>query len=256
MNAHEEGAASRCFSPADPQPVTVHNSGAASLLMLICDHAGRLIPERLGALGLVPAALDRHIAWDIGAAGLARRLADRVGAQLISQAYSRLVVDCNRAPESPDIAPAVSDGTPIPANAGLSAGDLADRIAAIHAPYHAAIAAALDRQACTLLVSVHSFTPAMNGLDRPWHVGVLHSHDSPASFAMLQALRDCEGLVVGDNQPYAMDGIDYTIPRHAKARGLDYLELEVRQDLIAEADGQERMAERLGPLILQAAQAA
>ncbi|HEY5411117.1 MAG TPA: N-formylglutamate amidohydrolase [Caulobacteraceae bacterium] len=254
MNADDEGAASRCFSPDDPEPVIVHNSGAAAPLLLICDHAGRLIPQPLRSLGLDPAALDRHIAWDIGAAGLARRLADGVGAELLMQAYSRLVVDCNRAPESPDIAPAVSDGTPIPANAGLTAGALADRIARVHSPYHAAIASALDRRVRTLLVSVHSFTPAMNGLERPWHVGVLHSHDSPASRRMLQALRGCEGLVVGDNQPYAMDGIDYTIPRHAKARGLDYLELEVRQDLIAEAAGQTRMADLLAPMIVRSAQ--
>lgn len=253
MNAHEEGAASRCFSPDDPQPVIVHNSGAAAPLLLICDHAGRRIPRGLGQLGLQPADLERHIAWDIGAAALARRLSDRIGAELVMQAYSRLVVDCNRYPESADIAPAVSDATPIPGNFGLAPGALADRVAAIHAPYHAAIASALDRDNRTLLVSVHSFTPAMNGLARPWHVGVLHSHDSPASLRMLAALNGLGDLVVGDNQPYAMDAIDYTIPRHAKARGLDYLELEVRQDLIAEAEGQIRMAERLAPLILLAA---
>jgi len=171
------------------------------------------------------------------------------------QAYSRLVVDCNRAPDDPAIAPEVSDGTAIPANRNLAPADLAARLAEIHEPYHRAIAVALDRRRSwpPILVSIHSFTPTMNGLARPWHVGVLHAHDSPASERALRALRAQEDLVVGDNQPYAMDGVDYTVPRHAQARGLDYLELEVRQDLIAAADGQARMAGLLAPVIAAAA---
>ena len=255
MNAHDQGAMSRQLSPDDPQPVIAHNAGAPAALLLICDHAGRRIPERLGDLGLAPSDLDRHIAWDIGAAGLARRLADLLDAELLMQVYSRLVADCNRSPDTDGIAPEVSDGTPIPGNRALPSDALSERIAAIHAPYHAAIAAALDRRGSsrTLLVSVHSFTPVMDGFERPWQVGVLHSHDSPASDRALGALARGEGLVVGDNQPYAMDGIDYTIPRHAKARGLDYLELEVRQDLIEAPDGQEHWAGVLAPIIKAAA---
>ena len=250
MNAQKQGAASRCLSPNDAAPVIVHNSGASAPILLICDHAGRRIPERLGDLGLPPAELARHIAWDIGAAGLARKLADALGAELILQVYSRLVADCNRDPADPSVAPEVSDGALIPANQGLAPEALAARIAQIHAPYHAAIGAALDRHGpATLVVSVHSFTPVMQGFQRPWQVGVLHSHDSAASGRMLQALGAVAGLVVGDNQPYAMDGIDYTIPRHAKGRGLDYLELEIRQDLIEAETGQEAMASLLAPLV-------
>jgi predicted N-formylglutamate amidohydrolase len=250
MNAQDEGGASRCLSPDDPAPVIVHNSGARGRVLLICDHAGRRIPSRLGGLGLGPADLQRHIAWDIGAAALARRLADMLGAELVLQIYSRLVVDCNRDPASPDIAPAVSDGSAIPGNAGLGEDRLRSRIAEIHAPYHAAIAAALDRAGLdATLVSIHSFTPVMQGFVRPWQVGVLHEHDSAASERMLTALRRQGDLTVGDNQPYAMNGLDYTIPRHAKGRGLDYLELEVRQDLIIEEAGQAMMASRLAPLI-------
>ena len=254
MNAPDQGAASRVLSPDDPEPVIVHNSGARAPFMSVCDHAGRLIPRALAALGLGQAELERHIAWDIGAAGLARRLAEMTGAELHMQAYSRLVVDCNRSPDDPGIAPETSDGAAIPGNRGLTAAALAARLEAIHAPYHAAIAAALDRrgEARTVLVSIHSFTPEMNGAARPWHVGVLHSHDSPVSDRMLALLQADGGLVIGDNEPYAMDGIDYTVPRHAKARGLDYLELEVRQDLIADADGQARMAAVLAPLIIGA----
>ena len=253
MNAQQEGAASRCLSPDDPAPVIVHNSGAAAPLVLICDHAGRRIPRRLGDLGLSVADLGRHIAWDIGAAGLARRLADLIGAELTLQAYSRLVVDCNRDPASPDVAPEISDGSAVPGNLGLGGAALRSRIEEIHQPYHAAIAAALDRAVhAATLVSVHSFTPEMQGVARPWHVGVLHTHDSPASDRMLRALAGEGDLVIGDNQPYAMDGVDYTIPRHAKARGLDYLELEIRQDLIQDETGQARMAARLAPLIAAA----
>ena len=166
------------------------------------------------------------------------------------QAYSRLVADCNRDPVSPDVAPETSDGSAIPGNAGLPEVDLRARIEDIHAPYHAAIAAALDRKGRSVaLVSIHSFTPEMQGFARPWHVGVLHEHDSPISVGMLEALTKAGGLVVGDNQPYAMNGQDYTVPRHAKGRGLDYLELEIRQDLIADEAGQARMASLLAPLI-------
>ena len=250
MNARDQGAASRLLSPDDPAPVIVHNSGASAPILLICDHAGRRIPSRLGNLGLPPAELERHIAWDIGAAELARRLADSLGAELFLQTYSRLVADCNRDPGEAAIAPEISDGAPIPGNAGLSPQALGARIAEIHAPYHAAIATALDRKGPeTLVVSVHSFTPVMQGFRRPWQVGVLHSHDSPASTRLLAALQAQADLVVGDNQPYAMDGIDYSIPRHAKARRLDYLELEIRQDLIESEQGQDTIAALLAPFI-------
>ena len=250
MSARDEGGASRCLSPDDPSPVIVHNPGAAAPILLICDHAGRRIPRSLGDLGLPPEELERHIAWDIGAAGLARQMSDRLGAPLILQTYSRLVVDCNRDPAEASVAPEVSDGATIPANVALAPEALAARIAEIHIPYHAAIAVALDLKGPdVLVVSVHSFTPVMQGFQRPWQVGVLHSHDSSASMRLLGALEALDDLIVGDNQPYAMDGIDYTIPRHAKARGLDYLEIEVRQDLIGEAAGQEAMATLLAPLI-------
>ena len=245
---------SRLLSPDESGPVIVHNSGARAPELLICDHAGRRIPRRLDDLGLEPEALNRHIAWDIGAAELACRLADLLGAELVMQVYSRLVADCNRAPSATDIAPETSDHIAIPGNVGISAAELAARIEAIHAPYHAAIAAALDRRGTErpVLVSIHSFTPAMNGFQRPWQVGVLHSRDSRASERALAALGRVDGLVVGDNQPYAMDGIDYTVPRHAKARGLDYLELEIRQDLIADPDGQAGWAKLLAPVIVEA----
>ena len=226
------------------------NAGAPSALLLLGDHAGREIPARLDRLGLTAADLERHIAWDIGIAGLGTRLSALLNASFIRQAYSRLVVDCNRRPEAKDAIPMVSDGTPIPGNRDLSPLAIAARLAEIYQPYQDAIAKALDGRTNrrTVLVALHSFTPSMAGRDRPWRQGVLHRHDSAFSSAVLARLRaDLDEALVGDNAPYAMDGTDNTIPLHADPRGLDYLELEVRQDLLADDTAQAAMAQWLAP---------
>ena len=203
-----------------------------------------------------PADLVRHIAWDIGVAGMGAALAPLIDAPFVHQAYSRLVIDCNRRPGAPDRAPEVSDGTAIPGNVGLSAADLAARVDEIYQPYQDAIAAELDRRAAagrtSLLVSLHSFTPVMQGAPRPWKIGVLHRNDSVLSSRMLALLQAEFGDAAGDNQPYAMDPVDNTAPLHADPRGLDYLELEVRQDLIADATGQAWAAELLAGLLKRA----
>lgn len=226
--------------------------GARWPLLLVCDHAGRAVPRALGRLGLPDDAFERHIAWDIGIAPLARRLGEELVATVIEQAYSRLVIDCNRAPDHPQSIVEVSDGVEIPGNQEIDAADTERRRLAIHAPYHDAIAAELDRRDAdgrpTILICLHSFTPVMTGFARPWHVGVLHM-GSPLSQAMLEMLSREPDLIVGDNQPYAMDGSDYTAPRHAVARGRDFLELEIRQDLIADPAGQARYAALLSRLL-------
>ena len=241
----------RLLVAGDKEPVSVENPGGCSDLVLLGDHAGRLIPTQLGDLGLGPAELERHIAWDIGVAGLGARLAERLDAAFIRQAYSRLVIDCNRGLGSDGSIPALSDGTAIEGNTALSAAERAVREGEIFAPYHAAIGAELDQRArpSTVVVSLHSFTPNLAGALRPWRFGVLHRGDSAFSSAMLRALTELCGDDVGDNQPYAMDGTDFTIPHHADPRGLDYLELEVRQDLIASAEGQARIADMLAPIL-------
>jgi predicted N-formylglutamate amidohydrolase len=218
------------------------------------DHAGREIPARLERLGLPASTLDLHIASDIGVAGLGALLSDRIGATFIAQRYSRLVIDCNRDPGRPDAIAKNSDGVTVPGNVALSALARADRVAEIFAPYHARIATEIDeRQAIgqhPILLALHSFTPVMAGVARPWHFGVLHMGGSPLSQAMLDALRAVLGPeLVGDNRPYQMDGTDYTVPRHAIAGGLDYLELEVRQNLIADARGQAEVAGLLAPVL-------
>lgn len=240
----------------DRPPIIVENTGARSDLLLLGDHAGRAIPRALGDLGLPPAELARHIGWDIGVAGLGAEMARMLDACFIRQRYSRLVIDCNRDPARGDAIPAVSDGTAIPGNTGLSAEEVEARREAVFAPYHARIAQTLDDRAATgrmaVLVSLHSFTPVMAGFARPWRFGVLHLGDSALSAAMLRRLQEVEGVAAGDNEPYAMDGIDYTIPHHAGSRGLDYLELEVNQALIAEPEGQRRVAGFLAPLLAAA----
>ena len=247
-------ASRRRLAAGDPAPFIVENSGAKAPVVLVCDHAGRAVPAALDRLGLPDHEFDRHIAWDIGAGELSLLVGRAMGACVIRQTYSRLVIDCNRDPARPDAIVERSDGTVVPGNAGLSEEERAARIAEIHRPYHDAIAAELDRRAAapTALVLMHSFTPSMGGIARPWELGVLHLNNSPLSFAMLELLRAEPALTVGDNEPYSMDGTDYTAPFHAVSRGLDYLELEVRQDLIADAEGRARIGALLARLLPQA----
>ncbi len=243
----------RLLSAADPDPVRVTRRGEGAPFLLVCDHAGRRVPAALGSLGVDAADWERHIAWDIGAAGVCDRLAQALRCAGVAQAYSRLVIDCNRRPGHPTSIPPASDATPVPGNVGLDAAAAAARVAEIFTPYHTAIAAELDRRAAaglkTALVAVHSFTPVMAGVARPWQAGVLHNRD-PRLGRALARLLEAEGFLVGDNEPYQLsDDSDYTVPVHAERRGLAYVELEVRQDLIADAAGQAAWAERLGRLL-------
>ncbi len=238
------------LSPADPPPFAVLREHGKSPFLLIADHAGQAVPARLDRLGLPQAELDRHIGWDIGIAGTTAHLAEMLDACAITQTYSRLVIDCNRPLDAPGSIPAVSDGTTIPGNAALDAAARRQRAAEIFAPYHARIVEELDRRAHegrpTILVAMHSFTPSMNGSDRRWHAGVLYQRDPRFAHALLALLREEDDLVVGDNEPYRVsDATDYAIPVHAERRGLPHVELEIRQDLIADDAGQRGWARRL-----------
>jgi predicted N-formylglutamate amidohydrolase len=244
-------AQSGLFGLDDPAPFGMFNAAGTAPFLLIGDHAGAAIPRALGDLGLTPKDRARHIAIDIGVWGLGHALARVLDAPFAHQAYSRLVVDCNRDPARADAMPEVSDGTAIPGNATLDETARCVRVAAIHRPYHAAIAATLDARAGagpeTVLLSLHSFTPVMDGIARPWDVGILHGGGRDDFARALHAtLAEEACLVVGDNVPYAMDATDYTVPLHAFARGLRYAEIEVRQDLLADAAAYETWARRLG----------
>ena len=245
--------AERLLAGDEPGPAIVRAGAGETPFVLVADHAGNAIPRALGDLGLDEAERRRHIAWDIGVAGLADALAERLGAPLVRQRYSRLAIDCNRDPARADAIPEVSDGSAIPGNARLDPAAREARVAAIHAPYHAAIAGTLAAAPTPIVVALHSFTPEMNGAARPWHAGVLHDQgDTRFSGAVLAALRERLGAPVGDNQPYAMDGIDYTVPHHCYAAGRPYAELEIRQDLIATTDGQQRWADLLADVLASA----
>lgn len=238
------------LTPADPAPLEVINAGGSSPLVLVGDHAGDLFPAQLDDLGVGADDRRRHIALDIGIAALGAALSQRLDAVFVRQAYSRLVIDCNRHPAAPTAMPEVSDGTPIPGNMDLSDQARAARVEEIHAPYHQAIAAQFAGREAPILTALHSFTPRMNGFDRPWHAGILHAgHEDAYSLRLLKLLQQETDLVVGDNEPYRLDAKDYTIPRHAFAAGLPYAEIEIRQDLIADAEGVERWAELLGRLL-------
>ena len=251
---------SKLLTPTDPMPVSlIGPTLAAGPLVLLGDHAGRAFPGAMSEMGLSPKDRNRHIALDLGIKELGRLLSERVNAPFVSQVYSRLVVDCNRDPATPGAMPEVSDGTTIPANLGLSQEEREERVRAIHEPYHQAIAAMLDARADaglpTTLVALHSFTPVFGGEQRVWDAGVLHGGPGDAyGRRVLALLHERTEWVIGDNQPYAFDETDYTIPRHAFARQLPWLELEVRQDRLASPEQVEEVAALLAPLLLEAAE--
>ena len=208
-------------------PVFEQNTTGRSPFLFTSDHYGRLIPKVLGDLGLPENELVRHIAWDIGIAGVAMRLSKLLDVHLIAQRYSRLVIDYNRPPRAASSIPILSEATTIPGNEGLSREDAEIRRREIFDPYHRRIDAVIDQRAHgkqpTLLVSLHSFTPVYAGVARPWHIGTLYHRDRTLPPLLLQALRAEGDLVVGDNEPYAVnEETDYTIPVHGEARGGHY----------------------------------
>jgi predicted N-formylglutamate amidohydrolase len=235
---------------ADVPPVFEQNATGRSPFLLTCDHYGRLIPQTLGDLGLPADELTRHIAWDIGIAGVAEALSRHLDAHLVAQRYSRLVIDCNRPPTAPSSIPRISEATVIGGNEGLAREAAEARRQQIFDPYHRRIDDVIDRRlrdgAPTVLVSLHSFTPVYAGIARPWHIGTLYHRDTRLPPLLLGLLRGEPDLVVGDNEPYAVsDETDYTIPVHGEARGLMNTGIEIRQDLIADQAGQRQWAERL-----------
>ncbi|MDW6026135.1 N-formylglutamate amidohydrolase [Mesorhizobium sp. BAC0120] len=247
------------LSERDPQPVETVNADGSSPFVLSCEHAGRVIPERLGDLGVGQADMDRHIAWDVGADGLSRRLSALLDAPLVLQRYSRLVVDCNRPIEAPDCFPEQSDSTPVPGNIRLTELERRRRFDEIHQPFHRELAQLLDRrvalQSPTILVAVHSFTPRLvGGPDRPWHLGALSNRDGSFTERFLAAFRARNRDVPSaHNEPYVVDDrTDYTIPVHGEARGIPHLLLEIRNDLIAAAEGQDIWAARLADALVAA----
>ncbi|WP_282609272.1 N-formylglutamate amidohydrolase [Pelagibius sp. Alg239-R121] len=241
----------------DPAPFEVVNPDSSSPVVLTCEHAGRKIPRALGDLGVADTEMDRHIAYDIGAAQVARRLNTALNAVLILQSFSRLVIDCNRPVEAPDSVPEISDGTRIPGNSGLDATARQSRFDAIHRPFHQEISRQIETRTAAgrevLLVAVHSFTPQLRSRDgpRPWHIGLLYNRSDELAEQFMQGLnRHDATLHAAFNEPYRIDDrSDYTIPVHGEGRGIPHVLLEIRNDLIAEAVGQNYFARLFAAII-------
>jgi len=242
------------LAPDDATPLDVQRRDGRSPFFIVCDHAGRLIPRSLTALGLSEDQLASHIAWDAGAAGVAQRLGAALDACTVLQRYSRLVIDCNRPLNAGDSIVPRSERTLIPGNQDVSPGAAEERAQAIFHPYHDEIRRALDQREAirlpTVLVAMHSFTPVFMDVARRWHVGVLYNRDARLARPLLEALQREGDLVVGENEPYAAgDLTDYSIVEHGEQRGLPHVEIEIRQDLIADGRGQDAWAERLARLL-------
>lgn len=224
-------------------------------VVLLCDHAGNAFPEGYGTLGLPAAELERHIAYDIGAAGVTRELARLLGAPAVLSRFSRLLIDINRGIDDPTLVMRLSDGAVVEGNRHVDAAEIAHRVEHYYRPYHDTVSAVID--ACIaagrppVLVSMHSFTHAWKGTPRPWHVGILwDTQDARVARPMIEAFRAGGDLVVGDNEPYRGHLEGDTLWRHGLRRGLAHVLIEVRQDLIGDQAGQIAWAERIAATLL------
>lgn len=221
--------------------------------ILLCDHAGNALPPGYGTLGLPTSQLTRHIAYDIGAAGVVRAMADALGAPAVLSRYSRLLIDLNRGRDDPTLVMRLSDGAIVPGNHPISAQEWDRRIGLYYAPYHRAIDWVIRRTRALgrtpVILSLHSFTEAWKGVPRPWHAGILWDQDARLSSLLLDALRTDPTLVVGDNQPYTGQLEGDCLDQHATRSGLAHALIEVRQDLITSHSGQQAWAERLGAIV-------
>ncbi|HEY6879873.1 MAG TPA: N-formylglutamate amidohydrolase [Polyangiales bacterium] len=250
MGAFHVSPSARLLAADEPAAFEIVNPQGRSPFVITCDHAGAVLPRAVGTLGVAASELRRHIAFDLGAAELGRALAQRLDAFLILQTYSRLVIDVNRPPSTPESIVTLSELTAIPGNVGLTPEQRLAREQEIFGPYHARIEAELQRRADAgfpiALVALHSFTPSFKGVARAWHGGILYGRDARLALPVLDQLRREDGLLIGDNEPYSVsDETDYTVITHGERRGLPYVELEVRQDLIADAEGRTAWCDRL-----------
>ena len=236
-------------------PFHLHGANRASRWLITCDHASNIVPPSVGGgdLGLPQHDMERHIAYDVGAAGVTRALADALDAPAILSNFSRMVIDPNRGLDDPTLLMKLYDGTVIPANAHADEVEKARRADAFYTPYHTALADLAARQDDTILIAVHSFTPRLNGRHpRPWHIGILHEFDDRLSTPLLDVLYEQADLCVGDNEPYAGHLSGDSMDRHALKVGRANVLIEVRNDLIETEDQQIEWGQRLAPFLVEA----
>jgi predicted N-formylglutamate amidohydrolase len=239
----------------EESPFLCVNAEGRSPYVLVCEHASRHLPRRLGSLGLSEAERESHIAWDLGAEKVARLLSRLMDAPLLLQRYSRLAYDCNRPPESPDAIPEVSELTQVPGNRRLSPEDRLARMREIYRPFHDGVSLLLDRRAAggvrSLVVSIHSFTPVYKGKPRSVELGILHDRDTTLSAKLIKSFPNIDARL---NEPYGpKDGVLHTLNMHGFARGLQHAMIEIRNDLVAAERGQDEWAQRLSVPLIQAA---
>jgi predicted N-formylglutamate amidohydrolase len=238
----------------EESPFLAVNEQGRSPIVLICEHASRVLPKALGTLGLPEADLQRHIAWDIGAENVARLLSRLIDAPLLLQRYSRLAYDCNRPPDSPDAIPEVSELTTIPGNRKLSAEDKLARAREIYRPFHDGVSHVLDKRAAggirSIIVSIHSFTPVYKGKPRSVELGILHDRDTSLSSRLIKSFPNVDARL---NEPYGpKDGVLHTLNMHGFTRGLQHAMIEIRNDLVSAERGQDEWAQRLSVPLIQA----
>lgn len=232
------------LGPNDPPAVEVRNADKLGRAIIICDHASNAVPVALDGLGVAPRTLERHVAYDIGARGVAEHLSDALGLPAVIAGYSRLVIDINRPLDDFTSVREIYDGDIIPANRFLSSTDLAERANALFHPYHDAVAHELARIIETgyrpAIISVHSFTESYRGDDRPWQLGVLSAEDRRMADPTLRGLRARRpDLTIGDNKPYSgLDAYGCSIETHASPHDYANVLFEIRQDVIRDATGQ------------------
>lgn len=239
------------LGPADPAPYELVNPDMSSGVLVVCEHAGRAIPSRLSNLGLPEHELQRHIAWDIGASGVSRTMARILGCPLVLQPYCRLVIDCNRPVAAADSIPEISDHTIVPGNLDLNQPQREGRINGVYTPFHDRVDELVSRVSPALLISVHSFTPRMNGRDRPWDIGLLFKKDQTTAPALKKGLhRRKPELTIAFNEPYSLDyESDYSVPVHGEARGLANVLIEIRNDHLLTDAGQTSWGELLADCV-------
>lgn len=238
------------MTEGDHGPVVSENPNGLGPFVIVCDHASNKLPEAQGDLGVAPAALVTHIAWDPGALAVARQMSARLDAPLLWPDVSRLVIDCNRDPSAPDLIVTEGEGRPIPGNRDLNASQRSHRVETIHAPYHAAIDDCLIRRRAanlaTSLIAIHSFTPVWRDKQRPWHIGLVFDEDRRLADSLLQSLKADPDLTVGVNEPYSpADRVYYTMARHRGGGALPAVMIEIRNDEIADTAAQQQWGDRL-----------
>lgn len=233
-----------------PEAVEAINEAGRSDIVLICEHASNHMPAEYASLGLAGSELTRHIAWDIGAAAVTRRLAAKLDAPAFLGNYSRLLIDLNRPLGVPSSIPTLSESTEIPGNVGIVEAERNRRAERMFAPFHARVAehiAMRERtKRATRIVAMHSFTPVFLGKARPWHAGILYDGSREFGEEVIASLKGDAALNVGANVPYVISrGGDYAVLVHGEDRGHPAILIEVRQDLLADDSGVAEWTERL-----------